>query len=137
MARPVSWLPRLPALVRAVGDSVRSHYASSDLERLFELQPRAAQMLINLLPTVRVGKSLLVEREALAGFLGRLADAADPAQELTRMRAVGKPPVVRRKLRELVRRDLVAGESALPVGVSLVPGELTVRFRPDPEVWPA
>jgi hypothetical protein len=40
-------------------------------------------MLINLLPTVRVGRSLLVEREALAGFLGRLEAADDPARVLT------------------------------------------------------
>ena len=32
MARPVSWLPRLPALARAVGESVRSHYTCSDIE---------------------------------------------------------------------------------------------------------
>ena len=109
MARPVSWLPRLPALARAVGESVRSHYACSDLERLFEVQPRSAQMLMNNLPTVRIGKSLLVEREVLAGWLGRLADAEDPAAELASMRAEGKPPIVRRKLRELVQKDVAAG----------------------------
>src|ERR1035437_7376215 len=106
MARPVSWLPRLPALTRAVGESVRSHYDCSDLERLFEVQPRTAQMLMNNLPTVRIGKSLLVEREALAGWLGRLAVAVDPAVELPTMRAEGKPAIVRRKLRELVWGDV-------------------------------
>jgi hypothetical protein len=47
MARLVSRLLRLPALARAVGESVRSHYACSDLERLFEVQLRSAQMLMN------------------------------------------------------------------------------------------
>jgi len=128
MARPVSWLPRLPALARAVGESVRSHYACSDLERLFEVQPRSAQMLMNNLPTVRIGKSLLVEREALAGWLGRLADAEDPAAELASMRTEGKPPIVRRKLRDLVQRDVAAGESALPANVHLESGSLAVTF---------
>jgi hypothetical protein len=128
MARPVSWLPRLAALVRSVSESVRSHYASGDLERLFEIQPRSAQMLMNLLPTVRIGKSLLVEREALAGFLTRLADAEDPAAELAAMRAGGKPPTVRRKLRDLVPRDIDAGLTELPPNVALEPGSLTVRF---------
>ena len=105
MARPVSWLPRLPALARAVGESVRSHYACSDLERLFEVQPRSAQMLMSLLPAVHIGKSLLVERETLAGLLARLAAADDPASELAAIRAEGRPPVVRRKLRDLVQRD--------------------------------
>ena len=121
MARPVSWLPRLPALARAVGESVRSHYACSDLERLFEVQPRSAQMLMSLLPAVRIGKSLLVEREALAGLLARLAAADDPASELAAIRAEGRPPVVRRKLRDLV-------ESALPPNVHIETGELTVSF---------
>ena len=128
MARPVSWLPRLPALARAVGESVRSHYACSDLERLFEVQPRSAQMLMNTLPTVRIGKTLLVEREALAAFLGRLAAADDPARELASMRTESKPPVVRRKLRELVQRDVVAGESSLPSNVHLETGALAVTF---------
>jgi len=128
MARPVSWLPRLPALARAVGESVRSHYACSDLERLFEVQPRSAQMLMNNLPTVRIGKSLLVEREALAGWLGRLATADDPARELASMRTERKPLIVRRKLRELVQRDVAAGESALPANVHLETGSLAVTF---------
>jgi len=128
MARPVSWLPRLPALARAVGESVRSHYACSDLERLFEVQPRSAQMLMNNLPTVRIGKSLLVEREALAGWLGRLVTADDPARELASMRTESKPPIVRRKLRELVQRDVAAGESALPANVHLETGSLAVTF---------
>ena len=127
MARPVSWLPRLPALSRAVGESVRSHYACSDLERLFEVQPRSAQMLMSLLPTVRIGRSLLVEREVLAGLLAQLAAADDPGRELKSMRAEAKPPMVRRKLRELVQRDS-AGDSSLPPHVHLEPGALTVQF---------
>jgi hypothetical protein len=128
MARPVSWLPRLSALVRSVSESVRSHYASDDLERLFEIQPRSAQMLMNLLPTVRVGKSLLVEREALEGLLVRLSEADDPAAELGSIRARGKPPAVRRKLRDLVPKDIAAGLTELPSNVVLEQGFLTVRF---------
>jgi hypothetical protein len=85
-------------------------------------------MLMSLLPTVRIGRSLLVEREVLAGLLARLAAADDPGRELGSMRAEAKPPIVRRKLRELVQRDLAAGESSLPPHVHLEPGALTVRF---------
>lgn len=42
---------------------------------------------------LRIGKSLLVERETLAELLGRLAAADDPACELASMRAQGKPAV--------------------------------------------
>lgn len=129
MTRPVSWLPRLKAISRSVSESVRSHYTSRDLERLFEIQPRSAQMLLGLFPTVQVGKSLLVEREALAGLLDRLVAADEPARELAAMRTQGKPPVVRRKLRELVPRDVAAGLTAMPTNVSLDPGRLTIRFQ--------
>jgi hypothetical protein len=111
-----------------VAESVRSHYTRSDLEHLFEIQPRSAQMLMELLPTVQIGKSLLVERKALAGLLGQLAEADDPARELTAIRAQGKPRILRRKLRELVQRDVSAGVSPLPPNVHLERGALAVSF---------
>ena len=64
MPRPISWLPRLHEIRRAVDGSVRSHYDRRDLERLFEVQPRSAQKLIELFPALTVGTSRLVEREA-------------------------------------------------------------------------
>jgi len=128
MARPVTWLPRLDVLRRSVGESVRSHYGRADLERLFEVQPRSAQMLLALLPTVEIGKNLLVEREALSAFLERLAASKDPARDLAMMRAQRKPRAVRYKLRELVQRDVDADLTVLPANVALEPGALTVRF---------
>jgi hypothetical protein len=127
MARSVSWFPRLPALARTVGDSVRSHYSSSDLQQLFEVQPRSAQMLLGLLPTVTIGKSILVEREALSTFLARLIAADDPAKELTEIRRKGKPAIVRRKLRELIQTDAVAGQG-LPENLRLSRGSLAITF---------
>jgi len=127
MARTVSWIPRLPALLRSVQDSVRSHYSSRDLEKLFEIQPRSAQMLSGLLPTVRVGRTLLVEREALLHFLQRLDDAEDPASELNAIRSAPKPPLVRRKLRDLVRRDV--DTSSLPSNMKMAIGMMTVHFQ--------
>jgi hypothetical protein len=85
-------------------------------------------MLMNLLPAVRIGKSLLVEREALAALLGRLAAAEDPARELAAIRIEGRPPVVRRKLRELVQRDVSADVSPLPPNVHLERGTLSISF---------
>lgn len=116
-------------MLRSVNESVRSHYGCSDLERIFEVQPRSAQMLMGLMPTVKIGKMLLVEREALAGLLARLYGAQDPAQELETIRREGKPAIVRRKLRELIQQDLDADATVLPPNVDLEPGVLTVRFQ--------
>lgn len=128
MARPVTWLPRLHSIRRSVAESVRSHYSTKDIEQLFQVQPRSAQLLAALLPTVFVGNAQLVEREALSQFLDRLTAASDPAQELVSMRVQPRPQVVRRKLRQLVRTDVLAGENGLPLNVSVGRGTLTIEF---------
>jgi hypothetical protein len=128
MPRPVSWLPRLHTISRSVANSVRSHYDRRDLELLFELQPRAAQKMLEMLPSVQVGTSRLVDREVLAAFLERVRDAEDTTALFEQIRAE-KAAVTRRKPRSLVRRDLdPIGLTSLPSSIQLSPGHLEVRF---------
>jgi hypothetical protein len=128
MPRPVSWLPRLHEISRSVANSVRSHYGRGDLEALFELQPRAAQKLLEMLPTVQVGTSRLVDREVLAVFLDRVRDAADVAALFDQVRAE-KAAVSRKKLRSLVRRDdRPMTVTSLPESIALTRGRLEVSF---------
>ena len=128
MPRPVSWLPRLHEISRTVGNSQRSHYDRGDLEKLFELQPRAAGKLLEMLPTVQVGTSRLVDREVLLGFLGRVRDADDTAKLFEEVRTE-TAAVSRRKPRSLVRRDLEPiGIGSLPPSITLSPGLMEVRF---------
>ncbi len=128
MPRPISWLPRLHLIARSVTNSVRSHYDRHDLESLFELQPRAAQKLLEMLPSVQVGTSRLVDREVLAGFLDRVRDADDVPALYDKIRAE-KAVVSRRKPRSLVRRDLDAiGIDSLPSSIVLSRGRLEVNF---------
>ena len=54
MPRTLSWLDRIVPISRTVRDSARSHYDRKDIERLFELQPRAAQQLETLIIRDRV-----------------------------------------------------------------------------------
>ncbi len=129
MPRPVSWLPRLHEIRRAVANSVRSHYDRRDLQSLFELQPRAAQKLLQLLPTVPVGTAKLVEREALGRFLDGVRDADDVTGYMEQVRQT-KASIPRRKLRSLVRHDAdPATLTSLPESVSLSRGRLEVSFR--------
>ncbi len=128
MPRPISWLPRLHLIARSVTNSVRSHYDRHDLESLFELQPRAAQKLLEMLPSVQVGTSRLVDREVLAGFLDRVRDAYDVPALYDKIRAE-KAVVSRRKPRSLVRRDLDAiGIDSLPSSIVLSRRRLEVNF---------
>ncbi len=129
MPRPVSWLPRLHEIRRSVANSVRSHYDRRDLENLFELQPRAAQKLLELLPTMPVGTSHLVEREALAGFLDGVREAEDTSKFIEQVRQEKAAPS-RKKIRSLVRRDTEpVSLSSLPEGMSLERGRLEISFR--------
>ena len=128
MSRPVSWLPRLHEIRRSVANSVRSHYGRRDLEQLFELQPRAAQKLIVMLPTVQIGTSLLVEREALAVFLDRVREADDVTALFEQVRAE-KASVSRKKVRALVPRDRESATlSSLPESIALSRGRLEISF---------
>lgn len=128
MARPISWLPRLHPIRRAVEASVRSHWGRPDLERLFGLQPRAAQKLLELLPTVQVGTSRLVEREALGSFLEGMAKVENTSAYLEAVRRE-RAAVSRRKLRHLVTRDRAPVRLAsLPAALHLERGRLEVTF---------
>ncbi len=104
MPRPLSWLPQLHGIERLVENSVRSHYERRDLEQLSSLQPRAAQLLMDALPTVPVGRSRLVEREALRSLLAEVREAEDPSGVLEAARRQQKT-ASRRKLRDLLPHD--------------------------------
>lgn len=128
MPRPVSWLPRLHEITRTVSTSARSHYDRRDLEKLFELQPRAAQKMLEMLPTVQVGTSRLVDREVLAGFLEGVRDADNTEAYLERTR-LAKAATSHRKIRSLVRRDTEPiSIDSLPSNIVLTQGRMEVTF---------
>ena len=126
MPRPISWLPRLHVITRTVNHSIRSHYDRHELEVLFELQPRAAQKLLEMLPTVKIGNSHLVDREVLARFLERVRDTDDTAELFEEIRGE-KARISRRKPRSIVRRDLdPIGLGSLPSSITLSQGRLEI-----------
>ena len=77
---------------RTVQESARSHYDRKELQRLFELQPRAAQQLMAALPNIFIGRARLVEREVLSNFLRRLINSENPMETFARMPTVDAPP---------------------------------------------
>jgi hypothetical protein len=124
--RPITWLPRLTEIRRSVKNSARSHYERKDIERLFELQPRAAQALVQgISPSAKVGRSFLLARADLEVFLDRIQEGANPASLLSHR----SEPVPRRRLRELVQVDRFSATlDEAPGNISLQPGELTITF---------
>ena len=82
MPRPISWLPIMHDVPRRL---MLLYGRTATVQRsspLFQLQPRAAQLLTKLLPATAVGRSRLVERETLIKFLDRIHKAEDPSTEL-------------------------------------------------------
>jgi hypothetical protein len=127
MPRTLSWLPRLAEIRRTVHQSARSHYERKDIERLFQIQPRRAQQLIQgIAPSAKIGRSLLLERSALQAFLDAIADGADPACLLSARVA----PAPRRKLRILVQHDHAPTTlDNAPGNISFEAGKLTITFN--------
>jgi hypothetical protein len=116
----------LTEIRRSVKNSARSHYERKDIERLFELQPRAAQALVQgISPSAKVGRSFLLARADLEVFLDRIQEGANPASLLSHR----SEPVPRRSLRELVQVDRFSATlDEAPGNISLQPGELTITF---------
>jgi hypothetical protein len=82
-----------------------------------------------MLPTTAIGRSRLVERQALADFLDRIHEADDATAELEAVRAQGGA-VSRRKVRTLVRRDVEPLQvDSLPGNIEFMPGQMIVSFR--------
>lgn len=130
MARPVSWLPRVESIRRTVSGSTRSHYDRRDLEKLFEVQPRTAQGLLGLLPSYRMGPTLLVPRDDLLSFLQLLAEAnpEERAATLSRLQERGRPKRVRTALTTFNRAEYSNGLDQIP-NVQLARGVLHVHFK--------
>ena len=130
MPRRTSWLPRLPEIRKSVRESVRSHYERRDLERLFHIQPRAAQKLMKMVTVgAKVGRSALVDRIVLSDFLDRVAESDDPEATIQARRSVPSP-APRRKLRHLIQIDCdVATLETMPANITARPGELVISFN--------
>ncbi len=129
MPRPISWLHRAHDIRRALLSSARSHYQRRDIERLFELQPRAAQQLMAALPGTEVGTATLVERDALVALIDATAQAEDPAAALAGFRERKRTPP-KRTLRSLMPHDTEPTEwDNLLGGLTLAPGSVRIEFQ--------
>lgn len=125
MARTISWLPRLKEIRVLVEKSPISLWDRADLEKVFELQSRAANTLLAKLPRGRgPGGALLVEREALLRFLNEVERTGRPPKARTK--------VYRKRMRLTVLPARQVGRGsveAIPNTVTVAPGRISVAFR--------
>ena len=129
MPKPISWLNKTAEMRTEVLNSTHSHFRTSDIGRLFKLQPRAARLLTEAMPRVQYGTSHIVSSEALVEFLDEVL-FADDVPALIQARRAANLYVSRRKPRTVVLKGkLGKGLASLPDGVTLTRGELRVRFE--------
>lgn len=132
MARPISWLHRVRDIHRAAVSSSSSHFDRSDLERLFQIQSRAAGKLMELLPrSDALGNSHLVERLKLIEFLERVQQADDVPAALDQVRKENPGVNRRRKIQALRREDgmLVPKKPQAADAIGLSRGRLELQWK--------
>lgn len=129
MPRRVVWLSDLASIREAIDRSNQAQYSREDIEKLLQIQSRAANLVMGLLPTTKVGTSYLVEHHALTDFLAQLNAAKDPASELKR---IEKLRTRRNTLKQRLPAMLQTSRAplrvdALPHSVSLTKGRLQIE----------
>ena len=127
MAKPISWLKRAPEIRIEVGRAKNSHFDRKDIQRIFELQPRAANALMEAMPRVRYGTGHIVGGEALVELLDDVLAAPDVPAMIEARRAANLY-VSRRKPRTVVLKEKLGnGLASLPDCVSLTRGKILIQ----------
>jgi len=99
---------------------------------LFDLGPRMAGKMIEMLDTVQVGPSRLVSREVLDRFLERASKAEDVAELYKRLRKRKHDPNWNKPRAMVLANQPPQGIAAmppLPDWISLSQGHLAIRFE--------
>ena len=129
-----TWLERVPEILQQLNAPGAPPFLDRPaIERLFGVRRRQAIELMGRLAGYQVGRTFLVERGAVVGFLGRpsLRGAADQAVARKRRVLEHLEEARRDWAARNIRIPVAAGgeERELPEGVELRPGQLIVRFE--------
>lgn len=131
MARPPSWLPRLPEIRKSVEGGMREQFDSEAIKDVFHIQLQQSRNLMNLMPQVMApGRVRLVERGDLVEFLETVRQAGDVNDLFKKLK---KKKRVKRSIRVRVGPggELLVPYGPHPAGVSmtLTKGGLNVTWR--------
>jgi hypothetical protein len=143
---PRTWLPRVYEIVEILKTSSVEEYDRTAIEKLFELQRRAALLLMKQVGAVRKQVYSVVPRLVLLAWVEKIE--ANEAQDLVRrkrvseqidhdlaehramqeaLRTAGKKTVEFALTREILNASL----TSLPPEIDIVPGRITINFDPE------
>jgi hypothetical protein len=138
------WLERLPDAIRCLEERTDSWVDRSVIESILGVGRRRAQQLLAQVPRQRIGTSLVARRADVISRLQTMSAGENTHFEQRRQKRLwgqleqarrdwcGQPPVLVELPRSQARRIEIQDFAALPEGVELTPGCITVRFR-DPD----
>lgn len=146
MPTPRTWLPRAQEILGVLDRMSTSLLDREAVENLFEIQRRAAILLMRDVGPIKQGVSFRVERQHLMDWVRKIADAGSgelrrrqtqldelsqgllEAQAMRHMLKVeGRPPVPF----PIVAEVLQASFDSLPAGIAIGPGSICVQFSSD------
>ncbi len=146
MPTPRTWLPRIYEIIEILKSSSAQEYDRASIEKLFELQRRAALLLMKQVGTVRKQVHSVVPRLVLLAWVQKIE--ATEAQDLVRRQRISEQidqdmaerRAAQAALQEagkktiefpLTREILEASLTSLPPDVHVTPGCITINFDPD------
>jgi hypothetical protein len=143
---PRTWLSRIYEIIEILKSSSAEEYDRASIEKLFELQRRAALLLMKQVGTVPKQGHSVVPRLVLLAWVQKIE--ATEAQDLVRRQQVSEQidqdmaerRAAQAALQEagkktiefpLTRAILEASLTSLPPDVHIVPGRITINFDPN------
>jgi len=135
------WLERLPQIIGHLEERAEPWVDRAALESLLGIGRRRAQQLLAQLPGQRIGASVVVGRAEVISHLKAMARGEKAHYEQRRRKRLWgqleavrqewteKPPVWVAVPQSQVRGIQLHDFAALPSGVELAPGTITIRFR--------
>ena len=132
-----SWIDRLPEITRSLqAPDAPPFLDRSAIERLFGLRRRQSIALMRRLGGYQVGKTFLVDRQALVTFLEDPLRRQAADLEARRFRSVGELLARTREERHFRRISIPATRpvfhidfAGLPAGIDIGQRELSIRFE--------
>jgi hypothetical protein len=130
------WIHRLPEIMEQIEKMDVPLLDRRIIEKLFEVRPRRAQLLLREFSAYMLGNSMVIERQALLARLEELGRRDTSAQEQRRRARVAealeqaRSELAGRKVRIPVARDVVRRQfSGLPPEIRFEGDELHIRFH--------
>lgn len=149
MPTPRIWLPRIEEILHTLRASSSDHFSRQEIEKLFEVQRRAALLLMKSVGSSQQGAHSVVLKSDLLAWVEEIERTE--AQELVRRQhaldeiareseqwkavrghasALNKPLVQFPIVEEIAQAEF----SQLPEGIAVTPGKITISFDPaEPE----